>query len=76
LKTGSLLVRPCSEPLAFTGLLVFVDGQQVPQDYTGTEGWTYVGTRSAIELYGQACSAVTTSNALVDVDYLCELALK
>jgi len=68
---------PCSEPLAFTSLVVFVDAQQVQQDYTATEGWNYVGTaRSAIELYGQACTAVMTGNAPVDVDYLCELALR
>jgi hypothetical protein len=65
---------PCSPPLAFTSLVVFVDAQPVPQDNTATEGWNYAGTsRSAIELYGQACTAVMTRNALVDVDYLCEL---
>ena len=64
----------CSEPLAFTSLVVFVDTQQVPQDPTATGGWNYVGTsRSAIELYGEACAAVTSRNAPVDVDYLCEL---
>jgi len=65
---------PCSEPLAFTSLVVFVDAQQVPQDDTATDGWNYAGTsRSAIELYGQACTAVMMRNAPVDVDYLCEL---
>jgi hypothetical protein len=64
----------CSPPLGFTSLVVFVDTQPVQQDNTATEGWNYVGTsRSAVELYGQACTAVTTRNALVDVDYLCEL---
>jgi hypothetical protein len=66
----------CAEPLAFTSLVVFVDAQQVQQDSTATDGWNYVGTsRSAIELYGQACAAVMTRDAPVDVDYLCELAL-
>jgi len=65
---------PCSPPLAFTSLVVFVDAQPVPQDNTATEGWNYAGTsRSAIELYGLACTAVMTRNAPVDVDYLCEL---
>ena len=65
---------PCSEPLAFTALVVFVDGQQVTRDQTGTEGWNYAAnTRSILQLYGQACTAVTNNNALVDVDYLCEL---
>jgi len=65
---------PCSAPLAFTSLVVFVDGQPVPQSSDATEGWNYVGTPgSAIVLYGQACAAVMTSNAPVDVDYLCEL---
>ena len=65
---------PCSAPLGFTSLVVFVDGQPVTQDQTGTEGWNYVGTsKSVLQLYGQACTAVANSNALVDVDYLCEL---
>jgi hypothetical protein len=39
-----------------------------------TVGWSYVGTsRSAIELHGEACAAVQSNNAPVDVDYLCEL---
>jgi hypothetical protein len=63
---------PCSPPLAFTALVVFVDGQQVPQE--GTEGWSYAGTsRAAIQLHGQACAAVQSNNALVDVVHLCEL---
>ena len=64
----------CSEPLGFTSLVVFVDTQPVQQDPTATGGWNYVGTsRSAIELYGEACAAAMTRNAPVDVDYLCEL---
>ena len=64
---------PCSEPLAFTSLIVFVDGQPVTQDQTGIEGWNYGGTsRSVLQLYGQACTAAT-NNSPVDVDYLCEL---
>jgi hypothetical protein len=62
---------PCSPPLAFTSLAVFVDAVQVPQD--ATEGWTYAGTQSAFALHGQTCTAVMTSNAPVDVVYLCEL---
>jgi hypothetical protein len=63
---------PCAEPLAFSSLVVFVDTQQVPHEET--VGWTYVGTsRSAIELHGEACTAVQSDNAPVDVDYLCEL---
>jgi hypothetical protein len=65
---------PCMPPLAFTALVVFVDGMQVQQDTTNTEGWNYVGaSRSAVEVYGQACAAVMTANKPVDVDYLCEL---
>lgn len=66
----------CSEPPAFTSLVVFVDGQQVAQDTTAAEGWNYVGTsRSAVALFGQACTTAMTANAFVDVDYLCEVAL-
>lgn len=65
---------PCSEPLGFTALIVFVDAEQVPRDETGIEGWNYAGaSRSAVQLYGQACAAVQSSNAPVDVDFLCEL---
>ena len=63
---------PCSPPLAFTALVVFVDGEQVPQD--ATEGWSYAElSRSAIALHGPPCTAVMTNNAAVDVVHLCEL---
>jgi hypothetical protein len=67
---------PCSPPLGFTSLTVFVDEMQVPQD--AAEGWTWAGTspQSAVAIHGPPCTAVTSPNALVDVVYvvyLCEL---
>jgi hypothetical protein len=64
----------CSPPPGFTSLIVFVNGQVVPQDQTLTEGWSYTdATMSALQLYGQACVDARSSGGFVDVDYLCEL---
>ena len=66
----------CSPPLGATSLIVFVNGQPVPQDPTLIEGWSYDdATRSAFQLYGQACVDAGTNVASVDIDYLCEVAL-
>jgi hypothetical protein len=64
----------CSPPPGATGMVVFVNGQTVPQDLT--EGWSYIDApMSAFQLYGQACADASASGGLVDVDYLCEVAL-
>ena len=67
----------CAPPPGFTGLVVFVDAQIVQRDLSGTEGWDYADTSmTALRLFGQACTAVSTNHAPVDVDYLCEVAFK
>jgi len=63
----------CAPPDAFTELIVFVDAQIVQRDPSGTEGWNYDGSTMAVRLFGQACTAVSTNHAPVDVDYLCEV---
>ncbi|HMF42936.1 MAG TPA: hypothetical protein VKQ32_19825 [Polyangia bacterium] len=65
----------CPLPGAFTGMIVFVDGQMVLEDPTRTEGWEFTdGSRSVFQFFGQACADVTSSGAFLDVDMLCELA--
>jgi len=67
----------CGPPSGFTGLVVFVDAQIVQRDLSGAEGWDYAdASMTAIRLSGQACTAVSTNHAPVDVDYLCEVAFR
>ena len=70
---GCTFTPPCSPPNAFSGLVVFVDGQMVPEDPTLTEGWEFRDpARATFQLYGQACASA--SSYFIDFDYLCELA--
>ena len=63
---------PCTRPPGATGVIVFLDGQTVPQD--SIEGWMYpAGTTSAVRITGHFCTMVMADNPPVDVDYLCEL---
>jgi hypothetical protein len=70
---GCTFTPPCSPPNAFTGLIVFVEGQVVPEDPTMTEGWEFTDIVTAtFQLYGQACGSAAST--FVDYDYTCELA--
>ena len=63
---------PCARPPGATALIVFLDGQSVPQD--SIEGWMYPdGTMSAVRITGHFCAAVIADNPPVDVDFLCEV---
>jgi hypothetical protein len=58
----------------WSGIHVYWEGMEIPQDRTHTEGWDFTDPdMTVVQFYGQACVQLTSGPATVTVSPRCFL---